>query len=498
MKAATATTKHISTRAVLLAFLVLLVLLPAATTAQTPPPAPPPPAATPTRQPAPRQRHTLPNGLRVWCYPRPGTNSATALLVVRSGSRNETTDTNGIAHFVEHMLFTGSQRWNETEIKQIINQRGGYWNGWTTTEYTGFYAQIAAHDTDIALEWLAEIVFHATIPADKVDNERRVILQEKGGSYDVLLSTLERLDIRYRMTESLREQLFPQSSLRFVPIGTDQSIKDINRPNLLHHYQTYYHPNNAALIVVGNINPDDIVAQARYHFGALEAATLPPPPAPPPPMPDGPHQITLRFPTATNRARVSMAARTVGHAHPDAPALDLLAYMVRKDLMEEIRYRQGMVYSIDAKNITYSDSGYFSIDTYADHSDHQTIVRTIEHHLQRIASGDLAPDSLQQARTALVGRWSIATEDNRRLAEQLAEWALILDDDEPWRDYPTRIHAVTADDLARVAQTYFQPEQRCIGMHRPIFTLTALVWVVGGIVLLLVARRTLRLLRKII
>jgi predicted Zn-dependent peptidase len=166
------------------AALFLLFLLPLLATAKV---------AAQQSEPFPLQRHTLPNGLRVWCQPRPDSESVVALLVIRAGSRYEDLSNNGVSHYVEHMLFTGTERWTEEEIKEIIRRRGGHWNGWTGEERTTYFAHVSAQDVDIALDWLTEVVFHPTFPADKVDKERQVIFQERWGRYGWLINTLELL-----------------------------------------------------------------------------------------------------------------------------------------------------------------------------------------------------------------------------------------------------------------------------------------------------------------
>jgi predicted Zn-dependent peptidase len=161
--------KRIPSRVALLALLTVTTMTPAFA------------STTSGGEPFRLQRYTLPNGLRVWSQPRADSQSVTALLVVGAGSRYETPANNGISHFVEHMLFAGSERWSEEEIKDMLTRRGGRWNGWTDTEATTYYAQVAASDFDLALDWLAQVVFHPTFPPDKVENERRIIFQERWG-----------------------------------------------------------------------------------------------------------------------------------------------------------------------------------------------------------------------------------------------------------------------------------------------------------------------------
>jgi predicted Zn-dependent peptidase len=120
---------------------------------------------------------------------------------------------NGVSHFVEHMLFVGTERWSEDEIKDIITRRGGRWNGWTGEETTTYFVQISAQDLNIALDWLAQVVFHPTFPADKIGKERQVIFQERLGRYGWLINTLDSWGFGYELDRNVRRALFPHSTL---------------------------------------------------------------------------------------------------------------------------------------------------------------------------------------------------------------------------------------------------------------------------------------------
>src|SRR3990172_2101539 len=131
------------------------------------------------------RRAVLPNGLRVWVKPRPGTGTVFLALQVPVGSRHESETNNGISHFLEHMLFTGTARWNEQEVIEIIRRRGGEANARTGREDTVFWLHLKADDLDLGLEWLAEVIFRPQLSADKFKKERQVIIQEKGGEIGV-------------------------------------------------------------------------------------------------------------------------------------------------------------------------------------------------------------------------------------------------------------------------------------------------------------------------
>ncbi|NIV34757.1 MAG: hypothetical protein GWN58_36455, partial [Anaerolineae bacterium] len=180
-------------------------------------------------EPFPLYRRTLPNGLQVWVQPRSDSESVTALLVLRAGSRYEVLSNSGVSHFVEHMVFAGTERWTEQEIKDVIRRRGGRWNGWTGPETTTYFAQVAAGDFDIALDWLAEVVFHPTFPADKVDTERQIIFQERMGRYGWLINLLDDLGFGYELDRDIRRALFPDSSIGQRVAGEDASLDKLDR-----------------------------------------------------------------------------------------------------------------------------------------------------------------------------------------------------------------------------------------------------------------------------
>jgi len=418
------------------------------------------------------QRYRLDNGLRVWVQARPDATSATALLVVNVGARNEIEANNGISHFVEHMVFVGTERWTENEIKDVITHRGGNWNGWTSLDRTTYFAQVADRDVGTALEWLSQIVVRPTFPVDKVDKEREVIFQEKFGRYGWLINTLDGLGFGYELDRDVRRAIFPQSTLGFRVIGEDTSLEKIDRAALRAYYETYYTPENAALIIAGNVTPDQARQQAEAYFGAWPSHALPAKPATPSLPNSGPQKVTVRGPLATDQEFLQIGARTVGRTHADRWALDVLADVLEEDLTKEIRNEQGLVYSVRASNNWFDDAGYFEIYTVAEPGNQAKITQAFEAHLAQLQSGQITDERLAQAKTALKGRWALAMEDTAQRAGYLAEWALALGDTDPLPDYATQIEAVTAADLQRVIDAYFTSERRYVGLHLPIVTVT--------------------------
>jgi len=435
-------------------------------------------------EPFPLYRSTLSNGLRVWCQPRRDSESVAALLVLRAGARYETLSDNGISHFLEHMLFTGTERWSEEEIKDVIARRGGQWNGWTGFERTTYFAHVAAGDLDIALDWLAELVFRATVPVDKVDKERQVIFQERWGHYGWLINTLDALGFGYELDRDVQRALFPGSGLGLRIAGEDASLEHLDRAALLDYYQHYYTLENAVLIVVGNVEPDQLLQRAEAYFGELAEAGRPAAPETPPLPATGPHQVVVRGPWLTAQVRLMTGARTVGRANPDRWALDVLAELLDKNLSEEIRYQRGLVYGLSASSVYYDDVGFFYVNTTSDRGSREAILQIIGQHLDRVREGEIDAGAVAEAKTALQGRWALSMEDNVQRAIWLAQWTSLLSDGESAPDYQVLIGDVTPEDLSRVVATYFTPERSYTGLHQPVVTVASGARIAGGAVAL--------------
>ncbi|MGD1904516.1 MAG: M16 family metallopeptidase [Leptolyngbyaceae cyanobacterium] len=417
------------------------------------------------------EKHALENGLQVWIHHEPTSTIARADLILNVGARNETLAINGISHMLEHMTFTGTEQWDETQVQKTIDQLGGRWNAWTSQEFTGYYATVPAGDLETALEWLSEVVFRTTLPADKLEREREVVFQEKGGRYDWAWDQAERLGLGYNLTEKLEHQMFSRSSFDFSVIGRDRAIKQIDRADLVAYHRQHYRPNNAVLVVAGNTPPDQVLAAAQQFLGTLESGEIPPRPETPQPKGLSQSTVVVRGASVSDQVRLKLVAPTLAQGHPDYWALEVVSEALDHQLHEQLRLNHGLVYSVGAWNETYTDLGYFAISTRVHRKNTDKALAIIREILQT-AQGGLKADAVTEAKKSLVGRWSLAMDSAERRAGWILDWVGVLDPDQPIPDYPAAIAAVTEADLQRVIETYLQPSQFHIGMHKPIVTVT--------------------------
>ncbi|HOG46171.1 MAG TPA: pitrilysin family protein [Anaerolineae bacterium] len=429
-------------------------------------------------------RFLLANGLEVWHQARPGSGTVSLILLVRSGARHETPRNNGISHFVEHMLFDGTARWSELEIKEVIRRRGGYFNAQTDYEHTAYEVHLLAEDFELALDWLVEIVFRSTFPPDKVERERGVLIQEKGGRGSRFLELLEEWGLGYDLGMAVRRRLYPQSSLGLRVAGEDEPLARIDRDALVDYHHRHYRPNNMALVVVGDVPAALLRAAAERCLAGLEPGPLPALPPAPPPVGRG-VRVVLHGPNLADRSVLRRGARTVGAAHPDAAALEVLAELLSNRLTDEVRMRLGLVYAIGAFNVVLSDTGYFVVRTESDAAKMDVIVDSVEAELRRLQREPVPEEELRETKSLLKGQFALTTQSNASLAWLYAGYATWCRPDACVPDYYARIERVTAEDISRVVQRYFVPENSYLGLYRPALTLkTGALGIAAGVALL--------------
>ena len=418
------------------------------------------------------QRGRLANGLRLWVKPRPGTGTVMLLLQVPVGSRHESKADNGISHFLEHMLFTGTARWNELEVVEVIRRRGGESNARTAREDTVYWLHLKAEDLELGLDWLAEVVFRPTLAAAKFAKERQVIIQEKGGEIGALEQVgewIEDLGLGSNVFRAVRHRLYPKSSLLLPVIGDDRSLRRIKYQHLTDFYKRHYQPNNMTLIVVGDVTQAQVHAGAERSLGGFATGPLPPRPTTPAALPSN-FSLRLRGPNVNDQGQILMGAPLPGMNHPDRWALGVLAEILDNVLTQDIRYKRGLVYGIDVYSALYTDVGYFVVYTVADSARFPEILAEVEAQIGRALRGELDPQTVVEAKSAIRGRLLLGMESNADFAWWLAGASLIVGDGQPVPNLFEMVDAVQPADVARVARDYLSPEKRYQAIHRPAVT----------------------------
>src|SRR4051794_25396816 len=215
------------------------------------------------------ERHTLSNGLRVLTAPMPQAQSVSCFVMLAAGSRYETAESNGIAHFAEHMFFKGTEnRPTARDIAGEIDAIGGEFNAFTGKEYTGYYVKCAAEYRDTALDTLVDMLRRSKFDADEIEREKGVIIEEMNMYFDTPR------DFIGGVYENL---LFGDQPLGWDIIGRKETVRGATRATFMDYIDTWYKPSRMVIGVGGRVG-DDILERIESLLGDLPAESTPEPP----------------------------------------------------------------------------------------------------------------------------------------------------------------------------------------------------------------------------
>jgi len=441
------------------------------------PPAAPASRTTPVEGLAfPLAHAELANGLDVYVQQRADATSATGYLVFRAGARYESEADSGVSHLLEHMVFVQTERWSEDEVRAVIDINGGRYNGFTGPEQVGYWSQMPAGRSGELLDWLAQVAFHPKLPAEKLDKEREVVFEEREGRDGWTRRALKSLGVGRSFRGEIREALFPGSSRALSVIGEDASLDAATIDTLRTFYERHYHAGNAALVYVGPLAPDALVAEVEARFGELPGGEASRPP-------DDIRPVTVGGRTSVpelaimDRCTVTLAARGPSLADADVWAIDVALDYLRTQLYDGLRGEKGLTYGVAAWNRALSDNGEIAIESDTDCANVDVIADAFDAAVDVLRAGTVDAARLSRARNGVGGRWALDVEDGRSRAAWIATFLTL---DVPFANASKHvvIPTITAADVTRVATTWLAPEARGIWVSRPILTV-AQAWMAG-------------------
>jgi predicted Zn-dependent peptidase len=388
------------------------------------------------------QRDTLDNGLRVLTADLPHAQSVAVMVMLAAGSRYETAETGGIAHFAEHMFFKGTERRpSARQIAGEIDAIGGEFNAFTGKENTTYYVKCAAEHRDVALDVLVDMLRNSRFAEEEIEREKGVITEEMNMYYDTPR------DFIGGVYEGL---LWGDQPLGRDIIGRKETIRDATRDTFMGYLDHWYRPSRIVLGVAGRIG-DGLLERAQELLGDLsDTETGEPEPAAP--YANGRVRV---FTKQSEQAHISIGVHSLPLGHPDRYALQLLAAALgggmSSRLFSEVRERRGLAYYVYGLNHSYTDAGTLYSQAGVDIGRIDDAVTTIAAELRKIAAEPLPADELEKARNFAKGRFVLQLESPQGLMmfglrKEVLERRL-PDPDEFLRG----VDAVTSDDVARVA-----------------------------------------------
>ena len=393
--------------------------------------------------------HTLSNGLRIIHEPS-SSKVAYCGFAVDAGTRDEAENEQGMAHFVEHLIFKGTRKRKAWHILNRMENVGGDLNAYTNKEETVIYSAFLTEHFGRALELLADIVFHSTFPQNEIEKETEVIIDEIQ-SYEDTPSEL--------IFDDFEDMIFRNHPLGRNILGRPDLLKKFRSEDAMAFTSRFYQPSNMVFFVLGDFNFQKIVRQVEKLLVDLPLVTVENQRTIPPLY--VPEQLVVH--KETHQAHVMIGSRGYNAYDDKRTALYLLNNILggpgmNSRLNVSLRERRGLVYTVESNLTSYTDTGAFCIYFGTDPEDVDTCLKLTYKELKRMRDVKMTSSQLMAAKKQLIGQIGVASDNNENNALGMAKTFLHYNKYESSESVFRRIEALTAEGLLEVANEMFAEE----------------------------------------
>jgi len=405
---------------------------------------------------------TLDNGLRVLLIEDARSPIVSFQVWYRVGSRNEHRGATGIAHFLEHLMFKGTPSHGPKQFARLVEENGGQDNAFTSQDVTSYYVDIAADKLDLVIDLEADRMQNLLLDPKEINSEREVVIEER--------RTRTEDDPGGFLGEEVSAIAFKAHPYAAPIIGWMDDIKRITPEEIRAFYKTYYVPNNAIVVAVGAFRADDALEKIKRRFGRIPRGKVPPPMLAVEPAPNGERRVNVK--KQAELPIVYMAWHVPNYRSDDAIALEVLSTILSGGRASRL-YRD-LVYQRQLALEAGGDNSYFSIDPslfwfWATPMPGQTpekLEAELSAHMERLKTEPVTDEELARAKNQIEAAFVYQEDSVHQRASLLARFELAggyaMKD-----SFLTKIRAVTAADLTRVARTWFDPDKKSVGVLVP-------------------------------
>ncbi|WP_416882934.1 M16 family metallopeptidase [Marivita sp.] len=402
------------------------------------------------------QTATLPNGFRIVTEYMPGLESAAIGIWVTAGGRHERPEQNGIAHFLEHMAFKGTETRSALQIAEAIEDVGGYINAYTSREVTAYYARVLRNDVGLALDVVADILRNPVFDPKEIEVERHVILQEIGQAAD----TPD--DIIF---DWLQEKAYPDQPIGRTILGETDRVSGFSKDDLATFVSEHYGPDQMILSAAGAVDHEAIVAQAEALFGDMIAR--------PALIADAArfHGGESRKVKDLEQAHLALAFESPGYRDPNFYAAQVYSVALgggmSSRLFQEIREKRGLCYTIFAQTGAYSDTGMTTIYAGTSGEEIKDLTNLTIDEMKR-AADEMSPAEVARARAQMKAGLLMGLESPSSRTERLARMIQIWGEVPSLEDTVSRIDSVTTGDVRAFGEQLVRKAPVAMALYGPV------------------------------
>lgn len=406
------------------------------------------------------KKKILDNGLRVIAGSSLKMQSVALGIWIKVGGRYEEAPHKGISHFLEHLIFKGSKSYSCRQIKESIEGVGGSLNGFTSEEFTCYMVKMPKRYLDLAVDVLSDMVINPLLPEEEITKERTVILEE--------IKMYKDLPQHY-VYDLLDGLLWPSQPLGLSIIGKEESVRAIQRKDLLQHKNNYYHPSNIVFSAVGSLNEGRLISKIQSKFKNLsrkinkeflkvkEEQRIP--------------QLEI-FSKDTEQTHLALGFHGFKRDHPFRFALDLLHVVLGANmssrLFDELREKRGLAYEIGTGIKRFHDTGAFIVHAGIDNRKVRESVILILKELNKTKKELVSEGELKRAKEFYSGQLTLMLEDTLDEMLWIGESASALDRAYSLDEIIKQIKKVKLGDLLEVSRRIFKEENINLALIGPL------------------------------
>ncbi len=389
-------------------------------------------------------------GLTVVTEHMPDVLSVSLGFWVGTGSVDEPEQIAGASHFLEHLLFKGTELRSARDIAEQVDAVGGDLNAFTTKEHTAFYVRLLADSAALGLDILSEIIWSPALREDELEAERQVILEE------ILMHGDEPAE---EVHDVFNSAMYPGHPLGRDVLGLEETVRAARRADIAEFHRLHYRTGNVVVTAAGRVSHQEIVegvaARLDRAFGEVGRDLLLGGGPPGRHVPDSPPMSRLVVNRPTEQAHIVVGMQGFRRDHPDRQVLNVLDHILgggmSSRLFQEIREKRGLAYSVYSYRSGYEGTGDFAVYAGTAPSRAREVVRIVTEELDRMAAQGPTGAELEAAKTHIRGATALGLEDSGARMSRLGRARLAHGRVPSLAELEAQVQAVTVEDLSRVA-----------------------------------------------
>ena len=411
---------------------------------------PPPIPSSPSSLDRDIRTTTLSNGIKVITETMPHVRSVSVGVWVGSGSRREPAEQNGVSHFIEHMLFKGTETRSAEDIARSVDSIGGNLDAFTAKEMTCFNTKVLDEHVPIAMDVLSDLVLNPRFDEEDIGKEKSVVLEEIKMDAD---------SPDYLVHEIFSAQFWKNHSLGRPILGTRDTVRGLSREVIQNFYRSVYTPENLLITAAGNLTHERLVELAAARFDKLKPAG----PVPTEPVPSTHAGIILRTKKELEQVHLCLGVPSYPIPHEDRfhcyVLNTLLGGGMSSRLFQNIRERQGLAYSVYSDISPYTDTGCLMVCAGTSIESVPKLVDSVLREFKELRQNPVPEEELRRAKDHLKGSLMLSLESTSIRMSNLARQEMHFKRFFSLDELVESIEKVTTADVQRVAQSFFQPSQ---------------------------------------